>query len=1196
MKRKLMRAVAGMLTFMLLFSGVSSAVPAYAKNDKKAEVETATKQGSVLTVTQDMVGKNGKVTITGEWDLIVVPKEIDASHVVFENAKAGKVEIESGINSKIDMKSGEFGSVAVVSAKLEEVTVADVIDMIRKTGDSAGAVKKYEDAQAKNEKIMNTRPTLETGKDAKVGEVSVSGNVKVDFRNGKVDGVKVDADGSQKQMKVDIANYNGNFTVKQKDREDGKWMTTHVKLKNTQIGNLSMEGEGNGNIILTGQKSEVKDVKVDKAPVISLNVQAEKVEIGKDSTNVKLTVLAKIESLQVSGNGASLEVGSCGSVEDATVEGNNVSISGDGILKKVDITGEGAYISTNGTSVTGKNNYVPPVLKPVGGIRDLGGLHIVIGDWYSTTPEVAVTEEQLAQEKYRQEMMEKYNFTVEQKFIANWDDFPDVFRTSVSLGTPAANIFMMEQGFLEGNRDYFYDLSKLHEFDFDAEKWNEDVKELMTWKDGIYGMSADEKEARGGVFINMDLYEQAIENAGLSMEDYDPFILQENGEWTWSKFEEICGILVENLNQDWDGTTNDKIYALTSQNVFTLSELVYSTDTELVGYDEAKGEYVNNLADPNVEKAYDFATGLIEKGYDLMEPDRSNGEYGAWNWFAERFYEEKAVMQFGETYYMTVGTADYSSGQAVVTKYNDMDANIAFLCCPKPDEGDGSDSYHTYFADNVAVIPACYDAKTAADIAFAYNLWTNPAPGYEEEREDEWKERYVHHDWDERSTDETLSIFYNEATIANTYINFLENLEQFTMEDEYFEIDGTLYYRWQFHRNEEGEYELGYLLDEIMPYWDETIRVANIKKKMYMPTARPDATFDYDASPYKVEVNPDGTLRLKKHKDPGSQGSEIVIPEELFGRKVVEIAPNAFRGRDITSVVIPEGVTKISPYAFGEDYALVTVTTPDSLTTIGDNAFWRCTSLQNMNLTENVTSIGEYAFSECWTEGESNLLITTMEGSYADTFAQEHNIPVQYEDQISEFEYIRFTTEWGEEIAITGYVSLAETVRIPAYIEGLPVTVVSGGAFKDCTDFTKVVLPNTLAEIKEEAFAGCTGLTELILPEYVWGIQARAFEGCTGLTNVVLSRTLLNIEEEAFAGCTGLTKIDLPEEISWINRRAFGDCINLEEIYVPNNANLNWDTSLFNGCDIEKLTVVTDHSDMAYFAQENGITVKSPNE
>ena len=80
-----------------------------------------------------------------------------------------------------------------------------------------------------------------------------------------------------------------------------------------------------------------------------------------------------------------------------TGRNGNIFVTGNGTLLKVDITGDGAYVSTVGTDVTGKNNYVPPA--PVGGIRDLGGLHIVIGDWYSNEPEVAVTEEQLAQEQ-----------------------------------------------------------------------------------------------------------------------------------------------------------------------------------------------------------------------------------------------------------------------------------------------------------------------------------------------------------------------------------------------------------------------------------------------------------------------------------------------------------------------------------------------------------------------------------------------------------------------------------------------------------------------------------------------------------------------------------------------------------------------------------------------------------------------------
>lgn len=1153
MKKRFLRAVAGVMTLLLLTTCMNGALAVYAGEDKA----TATKQEKVLTVTQDMVGKNGVLTITGEWDKIVIPKEIDASRIKFKKVTAGSVEIESGNKSNIEIASGEVGEVAVVPAKLEEMTVQELAELIRLTEDSGAAVEKYRAQKEQNDAYLNARPTVVTGKDAAVGTVTISGNVKLDCKNGTVSNLKVEADGSQKELNVNISNYEGDVDVKQTERKDGDWMIARVKMKNSKVENLNMEGKGRGNIVLSGQDSEVKDVNVESAPTLSLNLPSQNVNVAETAKDIILNVLAKIESILIKSNGVKMEVGSCGSIADAKIEGDNIFVTGSGTLLKVEITGDGAYVSTVGTDVTGKNNYVAPA--PVGGIRDLGGLHVVIGDWYSVSNQEAVTEEQKAQEKYRQEMMEKYNFTVEQKYIANWDDFQDVFRTSVSLGTPAANIFLMDQRFLEGNRDYFYDLSTLYEFDFDAAKWDEDVKNLMTWKDGIYGMSADEKEARGGVFINMDLYEQAITNAGLSMEEYDPFILQEKGEWTWSKFEEICKILVENLNPDLESvSTNDKIYALTSQNVFTLSELVYSTGTELVGYDEAKGEYVNNLADPNVEKAYNFATSLIEKGYDLKEPDRTNGEYESWNWFITRFFEEKAVMQFGESYYMTSGVSDH---YGVVTKYNDMDANIAFLCCPKPDDGDGSDSYHTYFSDNVAVMPVCYDAQTAADIAFAYNLWTNPAPGYEEESADEWKDRYAHHDWDERSTDETLSIFYNDATVMNTYINFLEDLEKFTMEDEYFEIDGTLYYRWQFEQKEvDGEYvyDLSYLLDQIMPYWDESIEAANIKRKLYMPTARPDATFNYDASPYKVEVNPDGTIRLKKHKNPDSQGSEIVIPSELFGRKVVEIAPNAFRGRgDITTVIIPEGVTKISPFAFGEDSRLVKVTTPNSLTTIGDNAFYKCVSLSDMNLTSNVTSIGDLAFSECWTEGQSNLTITTPEGSYADTFAQEHNIPVQYEGQISEFEYEVVTIEYTDEttgesgsyqeVWITGYKTLAEKVTLPTMIDGMEVAVVSGGAFKNCTDMKSVKIP-FVYEIKSEAFAGCTGLTEISLPENVWCIGSRAFAGCTGLTEVYIPEGVSTLYVDAFEGCSEDLVIKTKSETAiWAAGIAGITCIDLRE-------------------------------------------------
>ena len=69
--------------------------------------------------------------------------------------------------------------------------------------------------------------------------------------------------------------------------------------------------------------------------------------------------------------------------------------------------------------------------------------------------------------------------------------------------------------------------------DFSEEKWNQQVKDIMTYKDGIYGMST-EMEPRAGIFYNKRMFEEA----GIDPEE--PYNLQASGEWTWAKFEEYC--------------------------------------------------------------------------------------------------------------------------------------------------------------------------------------------------------------------------------------------------------------------------------------------------------------------------------------------------------------------------------------------------------------------------------------------------------------------------------------------------------------------------------------------------------------------------------------------------------------------------------------------------------------------------------
>ena len=69
--------------------------------------------------------------------------------------------------------------------------------------------------------------------------------------------------------------------------------------------------------------------------------------------------------------------------------------------------------------------------------------------------------------------------------------------------------------------------------------------------------------------------------------------------------------------------------------------------------------------------------------------------------------------------------------------------------------------------------------------------------------------------------------------------------------------------------------------------------------------------------------------------------------------------------RDITSLSIPDGTTKIGKNAFKYCQALTSITIPDTVTEIGDEAFNYCQALTEATIGNGVTSIGTTAFYYC---------------------------------------------------------------------------------------------------------------------------------------------------------------------------------------------------------------------------------------
>lgn len=69
--------------------------------------------------------------------------------------------------------------------------------------------------------------------------------------------------------------------------------------------------------------------------------------------------------------------------------------------------------------------------------------------------------------------------------------------------------------------------------------------------------------------------------------------------------------------------------------------------------------------------------------------------------------------------------------------------------------------------------------------------------------------------------------------------------------------------------------------------------------------------------------------------------------------------------KEVTDLVVPDGVTSIGTYAFYGCMSLTSVTIDGAVTSIGKYAFAKCTEVTSVTIDAPITSIGSYAFFEC---------------------------------------------------------------------------------------------------------------------------------------------------------------------------------------------------------------------------------------
>jgi hypothetical protein len=261
-------------------------------------------------------------------------------------------------------------------------------------------------------------------------------------------------------------------------------------------------------------------------------------------------------------------------------------------------------------------------------------------------------------------------------------------------------------------------------------------------------------------------------------------------------------------------------------------------------------------------------------------------------------------------------------------------------------------------------------------------------------------------------------------------------------------------------------------------------------------------------------------------------GGAVAIPASVggFPVKTVGGGRTAIFGSgntSVTSVTIPDSVTRIGDYAFDNCIGLTSVIIPNSVTSIGEGALSLCSGLTGITIPNSVTSIGVAAFAGC--TGLTRLTIPDSVTSIVDrVFA-----------------------------GCSGLISI--TI-------GNGATSIGDAAFESCTSLASLTIGSGVTSILDvNPWADCISLTSFhVAVENLFfsSIEGVLFNkdattligfppGRSGSYIIPLSATAVG--SAAFSNCRNLTSVIVPNSVTSVGDHAFSNCISLTSIYFLGN-------------------------------------------
>ena len=268
----------------------------------------------------------------------------------------------------------------------------------------------------------------------------------------------------------------------------------------------------------------------------------------------------------------------------------------------------------------------------------------------------------------------------------------------------------------------------------------------------------------------------------------------------------------------------------------------------------------------------------------------------------------------------------------------------------------------------------------------------------------------------------------------------------------------------------------------------------------------------------------DGVLYSKDESEISAYPIGRTADEYMIQDGVTTIGSYAFyAGRNLKKVDIPDTVTDIEKFAFIMCENMDSLDLPGGLKTIGENGFYSC-HISEILLPDSLTEIGEMAFN-----GNPITEITIPAGvskigdsPFMGTNLEKINVAEENE---------RYYQENGvlydrKEHALVCYPckKSGSQYQIPDGISSINTRAFTGNE-----NLEKIIMPDSITEIKEAGLSNCSNLKEAELPKTVKKLGMDVFSFDYNLTSLFIPASVSEYDQE-FLGGSRFASIEIDPE------------------------------------------------------------------